>query len=48
MIVQKVEMSPGQPLDLGQRRVDGLGIERSSDLEERFVLTEVADMRATA
>ena len=48
VVVQEIEMPPGQPLDLGQRRIDGLRVERSAAFEERLLVTEVADVRTAA
>jgi hypothetical protein len=41
-------MPAGQSVDLGQRIVDGLGIESAPVGEERFLVAEIAGMRAPA
>jgi hypothetical protein len=48
VIVEEIQMASRQALDLRQRRINGLRIERSSALEERFLVREVADVRAAA
>src|SRR5215510_14494771 len=39
-------MASRQPLYFGQRGIDGLSVERSPALEECFLVTEIADVRA--
>ena len=46
MIVQEVQMTSRQALDLGERGIDGLGIEGPPAFEERLLVTEVAHVRA--
>ena len=46
VIVEKVQMPSRQPLDLGQRGVDGLCVERPAALEERLLVAEVAHVGA--
>ena len=41
-------MAPGQTFDFCERGVDGLGVERASAFEERFLVAEVAHVRAAA
>src|SRR5262249_61723341 len=48
MIVEKVEVSSRQPVDLGQRIVDALCVERAAALKERVLVAEVAVLRASA
>jgi len=48
MIVEKVEMTTGQPVDFCQSGIDCLRVKRSTTLEERFLVTEVAHVRAAA
>ena len=48
VIVEKVEMPARQPLDLRERGVDGLRVERPAAFEERLLVAEVADVRAAA
>jgi hypothetical protein len=48
MIVEKVEMSAGQSVDLGQRIIDGLGIESAPVREKRLLVAEIARVRAPA
>ncbi len=48
MIVEEVQMTAGQAVDLGERVVDGLRVERLAALEERVLVAEVADVRAAA
>ena len=48
VIVEKIEMTARQPLDLGQRRIDGLRIKRAPAFEERLLVAEVAHVRASA
>jgi len=42
VVVQKVEVATGQPIDLRERIVDALGIEGPAAVEERVLVTEVA------
>ena len=48
MVVEKVQMTSRQARDLGERGIDGLGIERPAALEERLLVTEIAHMRTPA
>ena len=48
MIVEEVEMASGQPLDLGQRIVDPLGVEAAAALKEGVFVAEVAVLRTSA
>ena len=48
MVVKKVEMSSGQPLDLGQRIVYPLRVEAAPALKERVFIAEVAVLRTAA
>jgi hypothetical protein len=48
MIVEKVQVTAGQAIDLRERFVDGLRIEGPPALEERLLVAEVADMGAPA
>src|SRR6185503_8263878 len=48
MVVEEIEVAPGQPRDFGQRGVDALRVEGSPALEERILVAEVAVHRATA
>ena len=48
VIVEEVQMTAGQPLDLGERRIDGLRVEGASAFEERLLVAEVAHVRAAA
>src|SRR4029078_8376784 len=41
MIVEEIQMTPGQALDFGQRVVDALGVERTGACGERGLVTEV-------
>ena len=41
-------MAAGQPLDLRERGIDRLRVEGLSAFEERFLVAEVADVRAAA
>ena len=42
VIVEEVEVPAGQALDLGQRGIDGLRVERLAAAKERFLVAEVA------
>ena len=46
MVVEEVEMAARQTVDLGERRIDRLGVERTAPFEERLLVTEVTDVRA--
>jgi hypothetical protein len=46
MIVEEVEVPAGEPIDLGQRVVHGLGIKPFRP-EEGFLVAEVAGVRAS-
>lgn len=48
VVVQEVQMAARQPVDLGERRVHRLGVERLPALEERLLVTKVAHVRAAA
>src|SRR4051812_6022861 len=39
-------MASWQTFDLGERGIDGLGVERPPAFEERLLVTEITDMRA--
>ena len=45
VIVEEVEMPSGQPLDLEERGVDPLRVERSAAGEEGVLVAEVAVLR---
>ncbi len=47
VIVEEIEVPAWQSIDLRQRSVDGLGVEGLSACEERFLVAEVADVRAS-
>ena len=42
MVIQEVKMSAGKAIDLGQRLVDPLGVERPATREERVLVAERA------
>ncbi len=48
MIVEEVEMPARQPIDLGERVVHSLGVERPAAFEERVLVAEVAVLRTPA
>ena len=48
VVVEEVEVPAGQPLDLRERVVDRLRVERPAALEERVLVAEVAVVRAAA
>ena len=48
MIVQEVEVAPGEAVDLRERVVDVLGVELLAALEEGDLVAEVAHVRAAA
>ena len=48
VIVEEVEVAAGQPIDLGQRVVNALGVEGTAAGEERVLVAEVAVLRTTA
>src|SRR5688572_15399594 len=48
VIVEKVEMPPGQPADLRQRRIHLLGVEAAPAFEKRVLVAERAMVRAAA
>ena len=48
VIVEEVQMTAGQALDLGERVVHGLRVEGSPAFEERFLVAEVAHVRTAA
>ena len=41
-------MTAGEAIDLGERRIDGLRVERAPAFEERLLVAEVAHVRAAA
>jgi hypothetical protein len=45
MVVEEIEMTARQPLDLGQRVVDALGVERTAPGEKGVLVAEVAVLR---
>src|SRR6266852_8615614 len=45
MIVEEIQVTSRQTIDLGQRVVHGLGVERLPSREERLLVTEVAHVR---
>jgi hypothetical protein len=48
VVVEKVEVASRQPIDLRQRVVHPLGIERPASVEERVLVAEVAVLRTSA
>ena len=48
VIVEEVQVTARESLDLGQRRIDGLGIEGAAPFEECLLVTEVAHVRTAA
>ena len=48
MVVEEIQVPPGQAFDLGQRRIHGLGVERLAALKECLFVTEIADVRTAA
>ncbi len=48
VVVEEIEMSSGQPVDLSQRVVHPLRVERPAALEERVLVAEVAVLRTAA
>jgi hypothetical protein len=48
MVVEEVQVTAGQPGDLRQGGVDGLGIEPAAALEEGLLVAEVARVGAAA
>src|SRR5205085_6721692 len=48
MVVEKIEVAAGQPIDLGEGGVDPLGVEASSAGEEGVLVAEVAMLWAAA
>ena len=48
VVVEKIQVTPGQPRDLGERVVHALRVERSASGEERILVAEVAVLRAAA
>ena len=48
MVVEEIEMTAWQPLDLGQRIVHALGVERTAAFEEGVLVAEVAVLRTPA
>jgi hypothetical protein len=47
VIVQKVEVTSRQPIDLRERVIHALGVERATAFEERILVTEVAVLRTS-
>src|SRR5687768_17277217 len=48
MVVEEIEMSAGETVDLRERIVDVLGVKPLASLEERFLVTEVAAVGTSA
>src|SRR5687767_8554747 len=48
MVVEKIEVTAGQAVDLGKRGVDGLRVERAAAFEKRLLVTEIADVWTSA
>ncbi len=48
VVVEKVQVTPGQALDFRKRRIDGLRVKPATALEERVLVAEIADVRTTA
>ena len=48
VVVEEVEVTAGEAVDLGERVVDRLHVERPAAAEERLLVAEVADVRAAA
>src|SRR5207249_421747 len=48
MIVEEVQMTTGQPLDLGQGGIDRLRVKPFAAFEKRLLVAEVTDMRTAA
>jgi hypothetical protein len=48
VIVEKVQVTARKALDFRERRIDRLGVERFAAFEERFLVAEVAHVRAAA
>ncbi len=48
VIVEKVEMTSGQAVNLGEGVVDALRVEAAASLKERVLVAEVAMLRTTA
>ena len=48
VVVKKVEVTARQPIDLRERVVYALGVERSATVEERVLVAEVAMLRTSA
>jgi len=48
MVVEKIEVTAGQPCDLGERLVYPLRVERSATSEEGVLVAEVAVVRTAA
>ena len=48
VIVEEVEMTSGQPVDLSERVVYPLGVEGAAAVEERVLVAEVAVLRTSA
>src|SRR6185437_14903116 len=47
MVVQEIQMSPGKPIDLCQRRIDPLGIKGTTAFKKCVLIAEIAMMRTT-
>jgi hypothetical protein len=48
VVIEKVQVTARKTIDLGQRGVDRLGVEGLAAFEERFLVAEVAHVRAAA
>src|SRR5258708_7324166 len=48
MIVKEIEVPAGEAVDFGERIIDGLCVIRLASLKKRFLVTEVADVRAAS
>ena len=48
VVIEKIQMTAGQTIDFGQGGIDALRIKGSPAFEERLLVAEVADVRASA
>src|ERR1700722_4670158 len=48
VVIQKVKMTAGKPVDLGEGRIDSLGIEGAAALEKSIFVTEITMMGTAA
>ena len=48
VVIEKVQVTARKTIDLGERGVDRLGVEGLAAFEERFLVAEVAHVRAAA